>query len=87
MPTLFPYTTLFRSLAARLDDLGGTELTRQLLAGGVAAERDDALSPESGGCKHARQADRPVADNGDDATRLGTLAAASSTSPPSAAQP
>ena len=51
-------------VAALGDDVGGAELEGQLLAGFVAAHRDDALGAELLGGEHAEEADGAVADDG-----------------------
>ena len=51
-------------VAAFGDDVGGAEIARQLLAGLVAAHRDDAFGAELLGGQHAAQAHRAVADHG-----------------------
>ena len=52
-------------VAALGHDVGRAELAGELLAGLVAAHRDDALGAQLLGGEHAEQADRAVADDRD----------------------
>ena len=54
-----------------VDDVGGAELAGELLAGLVAAHRDDPLRAELLGGQHREQTDRAVADDGDGLARAG----------------
>jgi hypothetical protein len=61
--------SLDRPLASFADDLGGAELPRQRDAVGVTAEQDDPLGAQSTGGDDPAEADRAVADDGDDLPR------------------
>ena len=52
-------------IAAFGDDVGGAELAGQLLAGFVAAHRDDPLGAELPGGQYGEQSDRTVTDDRD----------------------
>ena len=52
-------------VAARCDDVGGTELPGQALTGLVAAHRDDPLGAELLGRQDREQTDGAVSDDGD----------------------
>jgi hypothetical protein len=54
-----------------LDDVGRAELERELLAGRVAAHRDDPFRTELPRGEHGEQADRAVADDGNGLPRAG----------------
>ena len=64
------HDSLGRGVAALGEDVGGAELARQRLAGGVPRQRDDPGGAEAFGRDDRAQADGSVADDRDSVARF-----------------